>query len=62
MLIQWSLSKSDEKMAALRSEWEKARGKLVAREEDLSSQLEVFTATRGGTSQWIQVSLSTDMR
>jgi len=47
-------AKSDEKMTALRSEWEKARGELVTEGGDLSFQLEVFTAARGGSSQWNQ--------
>lgn len=41
-------------MAALRSEWMKARGELVAKGEDLSSQLEAFTQTKSGTSLWSQ--------
>jgi len=46
--VQTKATKRNEKITTLGLEWEKAREKLVAREEDLAFQLEVFSSNEDG--------------
>ena len=50
-----TLLQTNEKITTLGSEWEKAREKLVAREEDLAFQLEVFSSNEDGILHLSQV-------